>query len=182
MTRYSIPEITARLRQSSDSISENAATMPEARFFAGTDEDWSAANYLKHLILVVKPFAKGLTMPREVLVRMFGTSAAPSRSYDEVVEQYRAVLATGLGAQNVPGVMPTGYRMPEGVTDERAYLVETWQDAVQRVFTALDSWTEDELDHYQMLHPAIRKATIREMLYFNIYHNEIHRDDIARLA
>jgi uncharacterized damage-inducible protein DinB len=181
-TRCSIPQITEHLRQTQDRLTEIITNMPDSKFFEGTDENWSAANYVKHLILSLKPFAKGLNLPHDKIAAMFDLPTAPSRTYDELIEAYRRALAGGVRAQLFPPVMPTGYRMPDGVTDEKSYLIETWQDANQRVFTALEGWTEAQLDEYQMPHPAIGTVTVRELLYFNMYHNQMHTDDIARCA
>ncbi|MCK6578179.1 MAG: DinB family protein [Anaerolineae bacterium] len=182
MTTYSIPEIEERLAQVRDQIVRTVDALSDERLFAGSDQSWSAADYLKHLILAVKPFAKGLALPREQLLQMFERPSAPSRSYEAFAAAYHDLIAAGARAELVPTVMPTGYRMPEGVTDVRAYLLETWQDANARLLKALQGWTEGDLDAYQMPHPAVGMATIREMLYFTLLHNTLHGADIAGKA
>ena len=37
-----------------------------------------------------------------------------------------------------------------------------------------EKWQENDLDRYQLPHPLLGKLTIREMLYFAIYHNLRH--------
>ncbi|MBK8026326.1 MAG: DinB family protein [Chloroflexi bacterium] len=183
MTDYSIPEIEEKLREVRDRIAGLIQTLPDERFFTGSAQDWSAADYVKHLILGIKPFAKGLGLPRERLQAMFERPDRPSRSYEDLVAAYEDVLAAGGRAELVPTVMPTGYRMPEGIAggaDESAYLLDTWQDSNERVFTALRGWTDDDIDAYQMPHPAVGMATLREWLYFMHFHNQLHAGDIAR--
>ena len=40
-------------------------------------------------------------------------------------------------------------------------------------------WSEKKLDRYQAPHPALGKLTIREMLYFTIFHNVHHARLVA---
>ncbi len=145
--------------------------------FRASETRWSSAGYVKHLIMSMKPFAKGLLLPREQLGQMFSTTDQGSMSYAELVDNYQAKMATGFGAEDA-GIVPVNYRMPEDVTDVKAYLIETWNEANQRLFNALENWTEADLDIYQVPHPAIGNITIREMLFFTIYHNELHHEDI----
>ena len=38
----------------------------------------------------------------------------------------------------------------------------------------LGNWSEKDLDKYKLPHPLLGKLTVREMLFFTIYHNEHH--------
>jgi len=42
------------------------------QFDNGTPQAWSAASYLKHLILSVKPLTKALALPQQSIRNMFG--------------------------------------------------------------------------------------------------------------
>lgn len=179
---YSKAQIIDHLQQIHQSIRQTVADMPEDKLFAGTTEQWSPADYLKHLIIANKPFAKGLMMPHDQLGEMFGKSDNGSMSYDELVGIYQNLINEGLRAELAPSVTPVNYRMPEGVTDVKTYLIETWDDANQRIVNALEGWSEDDLDTYRTPHPAIGVITVREMLYFTIHHNRLHGNDIANGA
>lgn len=141
---------------------------------------WSASGYLKHLILSVKPTARAFQLPENKLGEMFGVADHPSRSYDEVVAMYSARLAEGVRAEDMPPVLPVSYRMPEGVTDEKAHLIEAWNTGCLRLIEALTSISETALDTYQLPHPAAGLLTLREMLFFTIHHNTMHAGDIER--
>lgn len=179
---YTIAEFDDAFRQIAAEVVDNSLSMSEDRFYEGSAESWSGADYLKHLILSVKPFAKGLNLPRERLAQMFGTADRPSLTSAQFVERYDAVIAAGARAEMNPAILPVGYRIPEGVSDTRDYLLETWRDAAQRVSTALESWSEEDLDRYQMPHPAVGDTTIREWLYFMVHHTGVHSRDIAGRA
>jgi len=48
------------------------------------------------------------------------------------------------------------------------------------LFSKLDKFTENELDRYILPHPLLGKLTLREMLFFTIYHIEHHEKLIKR--
>jgi DinB superfamily len=171
-------EIIDQLRLVQQGVSDTAQAIPAAHFYQGTAESWSASDYLKHLLLAVKPFAKGISLPREQIRALFGQPDHASRSYADLVTVYQDRLATGLRAEDVPIVMPTGYRMPEGMADVQAYLVQTWNEAHTKLFDGLAGWSEADLDTHQFPHAALGLLTAREILFFTLYHNRLHWGDI----
>lgn len=177
---YSKTQIIDQLTSIHQFVHQTLTDMPEEALFAGTETQWSPADYLKHLIISNKPFAKALLMPREQMEGMFGKADNGSMSYEALVGIYQKLIDEGLRAELAPAVTPVNYRMPEGITDVKTYLIETWDDANQRIISALDGWSETDLDTYRIPHPAIGVITVREMLYFTIHHNRLHGDDIAR--
>jgi DinB superfamily len=154
----------------------------EAQFFNLTTDSWSAADYLKHLLLSIKPVAKGLGLPQGRILSMFGPAERPSMSYTEIVDRYRARLAAGIRAEDYEKVVPVSYRVPEGVTDLHSYLVEQWDDAHQKLISAIHQWSEADLDSHQLPHPALGSVTVRELILFTLHHNRLHAGDIERVA
>lgn len=176
---HTIPEIITALEAASTLVDSVATKLPKNVFFEGTESNWSPAGYLQHLILSVKPYARGLQMPKEKLEQMFGTSKTESRNYAELVEVYHARLDAGVRAENVPNVVPTDFKYPDDVgEDKHSYLLETWRTANEQFIDALGNWSEDELDTYRMIHPALGEITVREVCFFTIYHNRMHSKDI----
>jgi hypothetical protein len=175
-------QIISELRQIQIELSDYVESLTPEAFEAAQGESWSASGYLKHLILSNKPFVKGLNLPKGKLAEMFGQTENGSRSYDEMVAVYKGRLAEGIRAENYDKVTPDFYRLPDEVTDEKAYFVETWNDTHEKLYLALDSWEESDLDRYLIPHPAMGTITIREMLYFTIAHNRLHCKDIKALA
>jgi len=173
-------DITTQLQAVSAEIVASVRAMTDEAFVTGTETAWAPADYLKHLILRNKPFAKALTIPHAQLKELFGVKDMPhSMTFSEVVTLYGARIAQGLTAQVNPAGLPTSYRVPEGMTDIRTYLLETWIDSSQRLETALAAWSENDLDSYRLPHPAMNLITVREMCYFTVHHNRIHAGDIA---
>jgi len=173
-------EMAEQLRQVQQGVAESARALTPAQFHQHSGDAWAAADYLTHLILSVKPFAKAMSLPAERVVSLFGQSDRPSRTYAEVVALYDVRLAEGIRAEDNPPVVPTSYRFPDGIDDQQTYLVETWLEGNERLISALDQWDEADLDKYLLPHPAIGMITLREMLYFTIHHNHMHWRDIQQ--
>lgn len=175
-------EIARRLRDIQNGLVATVSAMSETDLVRHSGYEWPAADYLKHLILSVKPLARALQLPRDRLVEMFGRPQRPSISFDELREKYKIRLAEGLRAEDVANINPVDYRYPEGMTSVKDALITAWNEGNDRMLDALDNLDETELDAYQLPHPAVGMLTLREMLYFTIEHNELHWNDIARLA
>lgn len=180
---YAKAEMAAALRETQEQVATLVAGMSEAQFNQTAAAGWPASGYLKHLILSIKPLAKAMKLPPEQLRKMFGQPEQPSRSYDEVVAMYRKRIDEGIKAEDYTNVTPDFYRIPEGVADEKAYFLDTWNESNQRLLAALEAWTEDDLDQCQIPHPGIGSAiTVREMMLFTVYHNRLHAQDMQQAA
>src|SRR5688572_5532517 len=98
--------IIQELRQTQSELAQTIQSLSADDFNRSEGESWSAAGYLKHLILSNKPFVKGLNLPKERLAGMFGESEDGSRSYDEMVAIYQGRLDAGIKAENYENVTP----------------------------------------------------------------------------
>ncbi len=171
-------EIIEQIVHIQQGVSNDVKRLSDKQFINGTTESWSVANYLKHLLLSVKPVAKALSLPADRLQAQFGLAKHPSRTYTELVKAYQKRLDEGMKAEDYERVTPTFYRFPEGTVNARDFLMQSWDEANQRLINATNGWTETELDTLQMPHPAIGMVTLREMLFFTVYHNALHWRDI----
>lgn len=179
---YAKTDIAARLRAMQTAVNDTVSAMTPEQFERITGEEWSAADYLKHLILSVKPVARLVSMPLEKLRDMFGTPDRESMPYEDFVELYHRRLDEGMRAEKVPSVTPVEYRLPPDMTDLKATLLTAWNEGNDRLIAALETLDEEALDTYQLPHPAVGLITLREMLYFTAYHNKMHGDDIRRVG
>ena len=158
----------------------------DAQFWGGLDPEvfvapigtaWSPADNVRHLSKSTKPVARALRLPKIVPALLFGRASARSRSYAEVVQAYRAVLAGGGTAGRFA---PSG---PPEFTDAAVYQRESvarWSAEVTRLAGAIEGWSESALDTYRLPHPLLGKLTVREMLMFTLYHNQHHLYVVAR--
>lgn len=141
-------------------------TLSDHRFVVSPEGKWSAGQQMDHLVRSAKPVNTALGLPR-ILLRFFGRPVAKSRSYEQIRDTYRAVLAKG-------GVASRPYIPPVTEAEERAPIVLQFTQQKEKMLQLLDKWTEEELDKYQVPHPLLGKLTIREVLYFTAYHNRHH--------
>lgn len=171
-------EIIQQIEAISHGVSNTIGQMAAEQFTTGTESSWSAESYLKHLLLSIKPLAKAIHFPAEQLQKMFGLSERPSRTYAEVVAAYQKRLNEGIRAEDFSPVTPMVYRFPDGVSDQHGYLLQSWAESNAKLVKGIGSHTETELDSLQMPHPAIGTITMREILFFTIFHNDLHWRDI----
>jgi uncharacterized damage-inducible protein DinB len=185
LSPFSKQELADALRQIQHTVADLLATTPLDSLNAGSREDWSAADYLKHMIISSKPIAKAMGMSHDTLGKTFGEPDHASKTYAGVVAQYQARLDAGMRAEDAGdgNIVPWSYRFPADVTvgdadSEFAHLKQAWQDANNRLIANMDLWDETALDTYQLPHPAIGLQTMREMLMFTVYHNTLHAHDM----
>ena len=142
-------DIIEHLRAVQHDLSATVQRIPAADFDRGTAEAWSPANYLKHLLLSVKPFAKAITFPPDALKRRFGTASYPSQTYAELVARYQARLDEGIRAEDYDMVMPTTFRIPDDTPDLQVYLLDLWNEAHDRMIDGLGRWSEVRPRHHR---------------------------------
>jgi hypothetical protein len=86
---------------------------------------------------------------------------------DELVERYQGKLAAGGRA--------SGQFIPKPISFAvKAKQIETIEKMVVKINHQLEGWSEADLDTYLLPHPILGKLTMREMMYFTVYHVEHH--------
>jgi uncharacterized damage-inducible protein DinB len=93
-------------------------------------------------------------------------------SYEELCYMYREEIAKG--AQASGRYLPD--REDPGVQGQnrRRELLEQFSKTSRDLVSALEKWNDKELDEYLLPHPILGKLTVREILFFTIYHNMRH--------
>lgn len=162
-----IPE----LRESNRRVVDWFTKIPAASFFIREAEAWSASENLDHLIRSHKPIAMALKLPRLSLKAMFGSADQPSRSYEAICDVYRAKLAEGAVASGryIPHLL-----IPENPETAKSELLTKFLNVSAGLASVAEQWIDPDLDGYLLPHPLIGKLSVREMLYFTIYHNLRH--------
>ncbi len=146
--------------------------IPANDFFARQGEVWSPSDNVDHLIKAVKPLIKALRLPKFTLHTMFGKPEKPSMTYEELCQIYRDELSKG--AQASGRFLPDQESPAENADAKKRELLEQWSNASADLVFIAETLDESELDQYQLPHPILGKLTIREMLFFTIYHNLRH--------
>jgi hypothetical protein len=139
-------------------------------FFAGIGESWSPAETVRHLVKSIRPVVKALAMPRLVLRLMFGKPRRASVTYDALRERYRQLLAEGGKAGRFA---PSAQTEPD-LAEWRTSILSNFARVNRELRTAIQRWPEKKLDALQLPHPLLGKLTVREMLFFTLYHQRHH--------
>jgi DinB family protein len=139
-------------------------------FFQKIGASWSPADTVRHLIKSTRPVITALKTPKIVLRMMFGTPRRTSVSYDELRTRYLTALAEGGRA---------GRFAPSRRADTN---LAVWREQIMRDFThvnrnlgsAIARWPDRTLDQVQLPHPFAGRFTVRELLFFTLYHQRHH--------
>ena len=165
-------ELFAGLRDANQRVTRWFAQIPAKNFFTRRGEIWSAADNVDHLIRSHRPVSKALRLPKFTLQALFGKSEWESRTYEEICQIYRAEIAKG--AQASGRFLPDQQIDADNSEERKAGLLEGWSKASIELVLVSEKWNDNDLDGYVLPHPLIGKLTIREMLFFTIYHNLRH--------
>jgi hypothetical protein len=140
-------------------------------FTVSKNEKWTAGQQLEHIYLSVKPVGLGFRLPKFLLKLIWGKANKEARSYDELIERYQAKLGNGSKASGA--FVPKKVDLKKGQT-----LKETLKNEVLQLCLSIEKLSEEDLDYYVLPHPILGKLTLREMLYFTIYHVKHHEKQI----
>jgi hypothetical protein len=148
-----------------------------ATFAARIGNAWSPADNIRHLLKSTLPVTKALKLPGLLLRTLFGTATNASSSYEELVTRYREALAAG---GNAGKFAPRTIPVPDDIESWQRKLVGTCRDSVADLSHTVGRWSESDLDRYRLPHPLLGKLTLREMLFFTLYHYNHHKENVVR--
>ena len=129
---------------------------------------WTIAGHLYHLIKSTKAVSKGMGNAKIVLKTMFGKNNRQERSFKEMLDKYNEVLST------IEVKVPSSYEAEKGRAFDRTILIERFKGELNDLIKVLNKWKEKDLSVYILPHPALGKCTLREFIYFTIFHTQHH--------
>lgn len=158
-------DIAAGLSRTFDEMANAMRNFEASRLNDPINNGWSAFEHFEHIIQSNKPIGQLLHAPKFAL-RVFGT-AKQSASRDEIIGRYQQSLTEGAKASGP-------YIPKKKEVDELEPTLYYWEQLKGKLLSGLKRWTEEDLDKYRAPHPILGKLTVREMMYFTIYHNGHH--------
>ena len=166
--------VTENLSNFFTSLSQEQFTAP---ITANGGKGWSPAEHVEHLLMGYKLVGKALTLPKTALALRFGKRAKNRQddSYETIQSKYLAALATGFKAPQefVP--------KQDKIILDADQAMQKLREVSDRFKSSLAKWDDTNLDTYVLPHPALKEElTIRELLYFELYHSLHHRNNVAK--
>jgi len=166
-------EIQRRLSENHDAFAAFIKGLSEIVANNALPGKWTPVRQLDHIVKSVAPVALAFAFPKILLRLTFVKGAQSYSTYDDLVNAYKARLAAGAKAAR---------RFVPDTSNDRSRLLQNLEHLVQTLNKRIERFSEDELDQHQLPHPILGKITLREMLYFTIYHVEHHHLQVNRNA
>jgi hypothetical protein len=151
-------------------------TFDDEAFFRKIGTSWSPAETVRHLTKSNRPVVKALGMPRLVLWLMFGKPRRASMTYDALQARYLQGLAEGGQA----GRFAPSQQEEQDLGAWRRSIMGQYTGVSGGLRKAIARWSDRRLDRYQLPHPLLGKLTVREMLFFTLYHQRHHMAVVER--
>lgn len=166
-------EIQLRLRDNHFRFIKQITDLSDSDFIRSDNGKWTPGQQLEHIVKSVRPVNLAFILPQFLLKIVFGKANRESKSYEALVEKYHAKLAAG-GKSSAPFI-------PKSVAvHDRERLSKKLHALTNSLVQSVDSFSENQLDRIILPHPLLGKLTLREMLYFTIYHVEHHEKQILK--
>jgi hypothetical protein len=165
-------DLISALKDSNERAEIWFRAIPANDFFTRQGSVWSPSDNVDHLIKAVRPITKALRLPKNTLHNMLGKPEKPSMTYEELCGVYRQAIAQGGKASG--RYLPNQETPADDAEDKKTALLDQWAEANADLLSVLEVWDEQDLDQYQIPHPLLGSLTVREMIFFTIYHNLRH--------
>jgi hypothetical protein len=165
--RLNKTQIISLLQQKHASFLAYINGLSEEQFLYSHSQKWTAGQQLQHIHLSVRPVALGLSLPKVLLRLLFGKARRSSRTFEALKTTYLGELENG--AQSSRPFIPKSVALKQ-----RQAIANALTGKVNSLCSKIESFSEDDLDSLILPHPVLGKLTMREMLYFTIYHVEHH--------
>ena len=167
--------IRHQLKKNHELFIDYILNLNESDFLFTKDGKWSAGQQFDHIYLSVEPLAKAMGLPKFVLKLALGKSNRPSKSFDDLVQKYKSKIEEG-------GKAPKAFEPKVIPFQQRKKIEKKLRSVVKKMLKNLDKFSEEDLDRMIAPHPLLGKLTLREMLYFTMYHVEYHHASVQKLV
>jgi len=84
------------------------------------------------------------------------------------------------GAKAPRQFLPHGAHAPIRSAQMRLKILRDWETVGAKLLATIHPWPESDLDRCLLPHPLLGKLTVREMIFFTLYHNLHHVQNVQR--
>lgn len=135
------------------------------------DSKWSVEQNTDHLNKVLFRLNSFLEIPKDIIKLNFGLSNRKSITYKSLIKVYEMALKNGVKS-TAPFLPDSSLNTPE--------LIKQGKSILSTLILNMQNWEETDLDLYNCPHPALGEITVREVLFFTIFHAQHHEQMIKR--
>lgn len=158
-------EIIKNLRDSHVAFWDTSLQLPNPTI--PENKKWSIYQNVDHINIGLLRLGNYLALPKSQIEILCGLSVRESTTYENLIKIYLNTMASGIKA--------TEPFVPElNLNGKIEEVVSIGENLLKAFISNLNDWTESDLDLYYCPHPALGTITIREILYFTIYHVQHH--------
>jgi len=175
ITPHRKDEVGAALLYAFLQLEDYISGLPEDVYLSTLQGKWSPGQQLQHLIASASPVALSLHIPKIVFLPFGKDTNRASRSYGEIGHLYLSSLGGGAKSSFLFTPSPiAGYNLDKRLKD--------LEKVLENIKTGLYlHWNESDLDTYRMPHPILGMLTIREMLFFTVFHTLYHLNSMLAI-
>jgi len=167
LTVYSKEDIKNGLEQNVHLFINYVILQDKATFENTPEGKWSSGQNLDHLIKSTYALNLALMIPKFLYPRMFGKLNREPRTSEDVQKRYLEKLSLGGTA--------SGRFIPPLITfEQRDSKVKQFRKELKSLIRHVNALTDHQLDNLLLPHPLLGKLTLREMLFFTIFHTTHH--------
>lgn len=163
-------EIISEFENAYKSMASTCHKVSVADFYEPIGSKWSSAENLRHLTIAAKLFSRGLNAPKIGLWMKFGRTLRKSKTPAEIIHNYQNGV--------VPAVTGFEPRFKDDTTKEKE--LEEFLNYHNEVVKGLTKWSEFQINTYIIPQPLLGKTTLREFMYFMIYHTSHHEKAVLK--
>lgn len=139
------------------------------------NDKWSVSQNVEHINIALLRVGNYLALPKSSIETNFGLSERGSSSNETVIKVFKNALENGAKAMD-PFI-------PElHLNTNIEVLVNEGKNLLVTFISNLQNWTEEALETYNCPHPVLGKITVREILYFTIYHVQHHTETLKKMS
>ena len=165
-------EIIVHLNTAHSAFWKTAIQLPNPTI--SVNGKWSVSQNVEHINISLVRLGNYLALPKSSIKSNFGLSERVSAKNETIIKMYRNALENGVKTPDafIPKINP------ETSIEE---LVSQGRNSLGMLISNLQNWSEEELEMYNCPHPILGKITVREILYFTIYHVQYHNETIKKI-
>lgn len=135
---------------------------------------WSVSQNVQHINIGLLRLNNFLELPKSSIETNFGLSERASLNNESINKLFNNAFEKGVKATSafIPDLNL------ETSIDE---LINKGKKTLADLISNLQIWSEQDLEVYNCPHPFLGKVTVREILYFTIYHVQHHHETIKKM-